>query len=255
MADESTDSTDAGIPDRPRRHRRRGGGALRLLDRPGPEADSLPRAVRGPGAGHRHLVCEHLHRVRRGLRSPRPDPRGPRHQARGQSRSSGQRRHALRAGPGRPAGAVQPRPRPRPEDAPGRRRLRRHPLDDAIAELGRQGHRRAAARSRSSRAPARGTFSDLLAAWTTALGGKVVRYQPFDHEPMRAANRQVFGVDGLPAYDFASAEYIVSFGADFLETWLAPIENQRGFAAVARLPRRRRCRGTSRSRPGCRSPA
>ena len=44
----------------------------------------------------------------------------------------------------------------------------------------------------------RGTFSDLLAAWTAALGGKVVRYQPFDHEPMRAANRQVFGV-GRPA--------------------------------------------------------
>ena len=77
----------------------------------------------------------------------------------------------------------------------------------------------------------RGTFSDLLAAWTVALGGRVVRYQPFDHEPLRAANRQVFGVDGLPAYDFASAKFIVSFGADFLETWLAPVENQRGFAA------------------------
>ena len=77
----------------------------------------------------------------------------------------------------------------------------------------------------------RGTFSDLLAAWTAALGGKVVRYQPFDHEPMREANRQVFGVDGLPSHDFASARFIVSFGADFLETWLAPIENQRGFAA------------------------
>ena len=75
----------------------------------------------------------------------------------------------------------------------------------------------------------RGTFSDLLAAWTAALGGRVVRYQPFDHEPMRAANRQVFGVDGLPSHDFASAKFIVSFGADFLETWLAPVENQRGF--------------------------
>ena len=74
------------------------------------------------------------------------------------------------------------------------------------------------------------TFSDLLAAWTSALGGRVVRYQPFDHEPIRAANRQVFGVDQLPAYDFAKARYLVSFGADFLETWLAPVEQQRGFA-------------------------
>jgi anaerobic selenocysteine-containing dehydrogenase/Fe-S-cluster-containing dehydrogenase component len=76
----------------------------------------------------------------------------------------------------------------------------------------------------------RGTFSDLLADWTAALGGRLVRYDSFDHEPLRAANRRVFGIDKLPAHDFAKAKYIVSFGADFLETWLAPIENQRGFA-------------------------
>jgi anaerobic selenocysteine-containing dehydrogenase/Fe-S-cluster-containing dehydrogenase component len=76
----------------------------------------------------------------------------------------------------------------------------------------------------------RGTFSDLLADWTGALGGTLVRYEPFDHEPMRAANQAVFGKDELPAHDFAKARYIVSFGADFLESWLAPIENQRGFA-------------------------
>jgi len=76
----------------------------------------------------------------------------------------------------------------------------------------------------------RGTFSDLLEQWTAALGGKLVRYEPFDHEPLRAANQEVFGRDELPAHDFAKARFILSFGADFLETWLAPIENQRGFA-------------------------
>jgi anaerobic selenocysteine-containing dehydrogenase/Fe-S-cluster-containing dehydrogenase component len=76
----------------------------------------------------------------------------------------------------------------------------------------------------------RGTFSELLADWTGALGGRLVRWEPFDHEPLRAANRQVFGLDQLPAHDFASAKYILSFGADFLETWLSPTENQRGFA-------------------------
>ena len=76
----------------------------------------------------------------------------------------------------------------------------------------------------------RGTFSDLLAEWTGALGGRLVRWEPFDHEPLRAANKQVFGADTLPSHDFAKAKYIVSFGADFLDTWLAPVENQRGFA-------------------------
>jgi anaerobic selenocysteine-containing dehydrogenase/Fe-S-cluster-containing dehydrogenase component len=76
----------------------------------------------------------------------------------------------------------------------------------------------------------RGTFSELLADWTGALGGRLVRWEPFDHEALRAANRQVFGLDQLPAHDFASAKYILSFGADFLDTWLSPTENQRGFA-------------------------
>ncbi len=77
-----------------------------------------------------------------------------------------------------------------------------------------------------------GTFSTLLADWVGALGGRVVRWQPFDHEPVRAAGRQVFGIDALPSHDFARARQIVSFGADFLETWLSPTENQRGFAEV-----------------------
>ena len=77
----------------------------------------------------------------------------------------------------------------------------------------------------------RGTFSDLLADWVGAAGGSVVRYRPFDFEPIRAASRLVFGVDEVPLYDFAAAKYIVSFGADFLENWLSPVEHQRGFAA------------------------
>ncbi|MEO8225929.1 MAG: molybdopterin-dependent oxidoreductase [Gemmatimonadota bacterium] len=76
----------------------------------------------------------------------------------------------------------------------------------------------------------RGTFSDLLADWTGALGGRVARYEAFDHEPLRLANQQVFGTDQLPAHDFAAAKYILSFGADFLDTWLSPMENQRGYA-------------------------
>ncbi len=101
--------------------------------------------------------------------------------------------------------------------------------DDAIArlaaKLGEAGNRLAVI----SGAP-RGSFSDLLAEWTAALGGRLVRYESFDHEPMRAANRQVFGLDQVPAHDFGKAKYIISFGADFLESWGSPIENQRGFA-------------------------
>ncbi len=77
-----------------------------------------------------------------------------------------------------------------------------------------------------------GTLSDLLAEWTAALGGRLVRYEPFDRTPERTANRQVFGVDEVAWYDFASARHIVSFGADFLETWGSVVEQQRGFAVA-----------------------
>ena len=77
----------------------------------------------------------------------------------------------------------------------------------------------------------RGTFSDLLAAWTAAQGGKVVAYQPFSAEPIRQASQQVFGLNEVPVYDFARAKYIVSFGADFLDgAWVSPVETQLGFA-------------------------
>ncbi|MEO8200231.1 MAG: molybdopterin-dependent oxidoreductase [Gemmatimonadota bacterium] len=82
----------------------------------------------------------------------------------------------------------------------------------------------------------RSTFSDLLGDWAGAVGGKVVRYQPFDNEALRTANRQVFGIDQLPSHDFAKARYILSFGGDFLDSWLAPVENSRGFAE-ARTPK------------------
>jgi molybdopterin-containing oxidoreductase family iron-sulfur binding subunit len=58
----------------------------------------------------------------------------------------------------------------------------------------------------------------------------VVRYKPFDLEPVREANQRVFGRNEIPAYDFGAAKYIISFGADFLETWGSTAEYERGFA-------------------------
>jgi anaerobic selenocysteine-containing dehydrogenase/Fe-S-cluster-containing dehydrogenase component len=101
--------------------------------------------------------------------------------------------------------------------------------DEAITRLASE-VQKAGSRLAAISGAGRGTFSDLLAEWVGAAGGRVTRYEPFDHEPMRLANQQVFGTDQLPAHDFGKAKYIVSFGADFLDTWLSPMENQRGFA-------------------------
>ncbi|MBI1723086.1 MAG: molybdopterin-dependent oxidoreductase [Gemmatimonadetes bacterium] len=59
-----------------------------------------------------------------------------------------------------------------------------------------------------------------------------LRYEAFAFEPLREASRLTFGLATVPRYDFASARYVLSFGADFLETWLSPTEFGRGFAST-----------------------
>jgi molybdopterin-containing oxidoreductase family iron-sulfur binding subunit len=75
-----------------------------------------------------------------------------------------------------------------------------------------------------------GSFDSLVDDWLAALGstGRVV-YEPFGSEALRHASREVFGVEGVPSFDLGAARYIISFGADFLETWLSPMALTRGF--------------------------
>src|SRR6185369_10623700 len=47
-----------------------------------------------------------------------------------------------------------------------------------------------------------------------------------------AANRQTFGRDAVPYHAFQDAEVILSFGADFLETWVSNGEAARGYARM-----------------------
>ena len=74
-----------------------------------------------------------------------------------------------------------------------------------------------------------GSLDALLAQVATSLGARRIGYEAFGHEALRAANALVFGIDGLPTYDFSAAKTLISFGADFLETWQSPIELARQF--------------------------
>ena len=68
-----------------------------------------------------------------------------------------------------------------------------------------------------------GTLDRLVGQWAAAVGARRLRYEPFAYEAVRAANRVTFSRDAIPEYDFASPDLVVSFGADFLETWLSPV--------------------------------
>ncbi|MFW6054879.1 MAG: 4Fe-4S dicluster domain-containing protein [Thermodesulfobacteriota bacterium] len=57
-------------------------------------------------------------------------------------------------------------------------------------------------------------------------------YEPFAYEALKLANKAVFGIDGLVSYRLEEADVLLSFGAEFLETWLSPVEYARKFKAM-----------------------
>ena len=57
-------------------------------------------------------------------------------------------------------------------------------------------------------------------------------FEPFAYEALKTANEKIFGVNGLVSYHMEKADFLLSFGADFLETWLSPVEYARKFKAM-----------------------
>lgn len=59
---------------------------------------------------------------------------------------------------------------------------------------------------------------------------RVITYDAVSSAALLAANEQCFGLKALPSYHFDKAEVIVSLGADFLGTWISPVEYARAYA-------------------------
>ena len=61
---------------------------------------------------------------------------------------------------------------------------------------------------------------------------EVVTYDPVSVSGLLDANEENFGKRVVPSYDFSKAKVVATFGADFLGTWISPIEYAAGFAAA-----------------------
>ncbi len=66
-------------------------------------------------------------------------------------------------------------------------------------------------------------------------GSKHVTYDAVSNSAMLLANEATNGVRAIPSYQFDKAKAIVSLGADFLGTWLSPIEFAKQYAAGKKL--------------------
>ena len=64
---------------------------------------------------------------------------------------------------------------------------------------------------------------------------KHITYDAVSSSALLEANNLTFGAQTIPDYYFDKADVIVSFEADFLGTWLMPVEFTRRFAASRRL--------------------
>jgi Fe-S-cluster-containing dehydrogenase component/anaerobic selenocysteine-containing dehydrogenase len=79
-----------------------------------------------------------------------------------------------------------------------------------------------------------GTLAEILQLFHQAVGlpGAVAFYEAFDYEPLRTANQKLFGQAALPRYRLQECDFLLSFGAEFLETWISNVEFAWQFAQM-----------------------
>ena len=66
-------------------------------------------------------------------------------------------------------------------------------------------------------------------------GSRHIQYDAVSHSGMLKANELCYGKAAIPAYHFDNAKVIVSLGADFLGTWLSPVEFSRQYASKRKV--------------------
>ncbi len=71
----------------------------------------------------------------------------------------------------------------------------------------------------------RGTLAELTMRFIRSYGStNHVSYELLGPDWLRAANLKSFGQQSLPYYDISETQYLLSFGADFVESHLSPVQ-------------------------------
>lgn len=74
-----------------------------------------------------------------------------------------------------------------------------------------------------------GLTATVIERFLHAFGSpNLIRHDVFSPDPVREANRLTMGYDAYPALDLERTNYLLSFGAGFLETFLSPVRYSRG---------------------------
>src|SRR5450432_3680901 len=66
-------------------------------------------------------------------------------------------------------------------------------------------------------------------------GSRHIQYDGISYSGLLEANDASYGKKLIPSYHFEKAKVLVSLSADFLGTWLNPVEFQRGYASLRKI--------------------
>lgn len=80
-------------------------------------------------------------------------------------------------------------------------------------------------------APTSGSEKAIIEDFANKVPGlEHLQYELFNSDALDIATTQLFGTGLKTSYDLSKARVIVGFGADYLETWLSPVEFSRGWS-------------------------
>ena len=79
----------------------------------------------------------------------------------------------------------------------------------------------------------------VIDRFVSEYGGRNMPHETIEQTNLRAAMKQVFGHETIPDFDIENSKYILSFGADFLNTWISPVRYSKGYGEFRQGPRDR----------------
>ena len=78
-----------------------------------------------------------------------------------------------------------------------------------------------------------GALAEVMAGFSAAFAsGQLLFHEAFSYEPVKTAHQQLFGLPVIPHHDLQGSDFILSFAADFLESWVSPVSYARQFAEM-----------------------
>ncbi len=88
--------------------------------------------------------------------------------------------------------------------------------------------------------PLRGHLGKVTQLFAASYGAQHLAFEPMERVVLRQAIKDVYGQDRLPHFDIKNSAYVLSFGADFLGTWVSPVSHSVAYGEFRQGEGRRR---------------